>query len=80
MGKKKEPIIETIVKGDTIKEVLTYVQYDVNDLVDKMHSQLENAVRAEKIDLRESGQFLKFYENELEGYTYLEETQVREDF
>lgn len=80
LDKNNVPIIETVVKGDTVKEVLTYVQYDVADLVEAFHQQLENAVRKRNISLKESGQFLKFYEESLEGYTYLENTGSREDF
>lgn len=78
VGKKNQPIIETIVKGDTVKEVLTYVQYDVEDLVKRMHQQLEVAVNDKLITIKESGKFFKFYEEELEGYTYLEETEAKE--
>lgn len=77
---KGVPSIESVVKGDTVKEVLSYVQYDVEDLIDKMHKQVEKAVRANLIDYKESGQFLKFYENSIEGYTYLEDCQTQEEF
>jgi arginine decarboxylase len=75
-----DPVIDTVVKGDTVKEVLSYVQYDVNDLIYKMHKQLEGAVKKRRIDFKESGQFLKFYEAALEGYTYLEETEALEEY
>lgn len=77
---KNRPIIETVVKGDTVKEVLTYVQYDVGDLVEKMHNQLERAVHKDLIDFKESGHFLKFFEDALEGYTYLEEIEAKEEY
>lgn len=80
MDHKGKPIIETVVKGDTVKEVLSYVQYDVEDLMDLMHSQIERAVRDELIDFRESGQFLKFYETAIEGYTYLEDWETKEEY
>ena len=80
MDNKNRAVIDTVVKGDTVKEVLTYVQYDVNDLVNKMHGQLENAVSKELINHKESGLFIKFYEDALEGYTYLEETEAKEEF
>lgn len=80
MDRKGKPQIETVVKGDTVKEVLTYVQYDVNELVLKMHRQLENAVRRGRISFRESGDFLKFFETAMEGYTYLEETEAEEEY
>lgn len=80
LDKNNTPIIENVVKGDTVKEVLTYVQYDIEDLIEAFHQQLESAVRRKNITFKESGKFLKFFEESLEGYTYLENTQSREDF
>jgi len=80
LDKNNKPMIETVVKGDTVKEVLSYVQYDVDDLVDAIHDQLEEAVQKKKISFKESGEFLKFYENALEGYTYLEDVEAKEEF
>lgn len=80
LDKNNKPVIETVVKGDTVKEVLSYVQYDVDDLVDAIHDQLEAAVQQKKISFKESGEFLKFYENALEGYTYLEDVEAKEEF
>jgi arginine decarboxylase len=34
---------------------------------------VENAVRENRIDHVQAGQFVKFYEEALHGYTYLEE-------
>ncbi len=78
--KKGNPVVETVVRGDTVKEVLSYVQYDVDDLVDMMHDQIESSVRAGNIDFKESGRFINFYQSALEGYTYLEDWQSREEF
>lgn len=80
VDQRGKPVIETVVKGDTVKEVLTYVQYDVEDLQDMMHAQIERAVRKGLIDYKESGKFLKFYEDAIEGYTYLEDWQARGEY
>jgi len=68
-----EYTIEEFVKGDTVREVLSYVQYNVDQLLDKMRKSAEQAVRAGKISVNESRQLLRFYEAGLDGYTYLEE-------
>lgn len=65
--------IEEFVKGDTVREVLAYVQYNVDELLAKMRKAAEQAVRAGKISVNESRQLLRFYEAGLDGYTYLEE-------
>ncbi|HOW19201.1 MAG TPA: arginine decarboxylase, partial [Phycisphaerae bacterium] len=63
--------IEHVVKGDTVKEVLHYVQYSPQDLIDRLRRSVETAVRQNLISLEESGQFLEKYERGLESYTYL---------
>jgi len=64
--------IEEVVKGDTAAEVLRYMRYDV----DKLHPQLardcEKAVRDGRLSRGESQALKRFYESELNGYTYLE--------
>ncbi|HEX4607154.1 MAG TPA: biosynthetic arginine decarboxylase [Urbifossiella sp.] len=67
------PNVETVVKGDTVTEVLNYVQYSAEKLTDRVRKDVERAVRQGKLSVAESRQFLRFYESGLEGYTYLEE-------
>ena len=65
--------LDTVIKGDTVREVLAYVQYAADELLAKMRKDVERAVRNNKISLNESRALLRFYESGLEGYTYLEE-------
>jgi arginine decarboxylase len=64
--------LDTVIKGDTVREVLHYVQYSADEMATRMRKDVERAVRAGKISLDESRQLLSFYESGLEGYTYLE--------
>ncbi len=68
-----EVLIDEVIKGDTVREVLAYVQYSAEALTAKLRKDVEKAVRTGKISLTESRQMLKFYEAGLDGYTYLEE-------
>jgi arginine decarboxylase len=68
-----EVYIEAVIKGDTVREVLHYVQYSADELLAQMRRDVEKAVRANRISLSEARLLLRFYENGLEGYTYLEE-------
>jgi arginine decarboxylase len=68
-----EPNLDAVIKGDTVRKVLSYVQYSADELLARMRKDVERAVRTGKISLEESRQLLKFYETGLEGYTYLEE-------
>jgi arginine decarboxylase len=65
--------LDAVIKGDTVREVLQYVQYSADELTARMRKDVERAVRSGKISLDESRQLLRFYESGLEGYTYLEE-------
>lgn len=65
--------LDEVIKGDTVREVLHYVQYSADKLAATMRRDVEKAVRAGKISVGESRQLLRFYETGLEGYTYLEE-------
>jgi arginine decarboxylase len=69
-----EACLDAVIKGDTVREVLHYVQYSAEELAAQMRKDVERAVRSGKISLEESRQLLKFYESGLEGYTYLEES------
>ncbi|XZE56927.1 biosynthetic arginine decarboxylase [Planctomycetaceae bacterium SH139] len=64
--------IQSIVKGDTVDEVLNYVQFNSSELLDRMQKSIEQAVRQGTINNAEAGRFLKSYEEGLAGYTYLE--------
>jgi arginine decarboxylase len=67
------PNVDTVIKGDTVTEVLHYVQYNAEKLTDRIRKDVERAVRAGKLTVAESRAFLGFYEHGLSGYTYLEE-------
>ena len=66
-------VLDAVIKGDTVREVLDYVEFDSNILVRKLRADVELAVREGKISYEESGRFLQFYEEGLQGYTYLED-------
>jgi arginine decarboxylase len=65
--------LDAVIKGDTVREVLAYVQYSADELLARMRKDVEKAVRSGRISLNDSRQLLRFYESGLEGYTYLEE-------
>jgi arginine decarboxylase len=73
MDHEGEVILETVIKGDTVREVLDYVEFNVESLMRQLRSSVEVAVRESRINYEEAGRFLRFYEDGLQGYTYLEE-------
>lgn len=68
-----EYTIDDVIKGDTVREVLAYVQYNAEKLTEMLRRDIEKAVRAGRLSLSESRKFIQFYESGLDGYTYLEE-------
>ncbi len=64
--------IEEVVKGDTANKVLEYMEYDVAQLPPALARDCERAVREGRLTVPESQALKRFYENELNGYAYLE--------
>ncbi len=63
--------IQHVVKGDTMSEVVGYVQYDSEDMVEKIRQRCEQALEENRITLAESQRLLQTYEQSLRRYTYL---------
>ncbi len=64
--------VDHVVDGDTIEEVLHYVQFSTEDLVAGLRRNVERALHEGRISFRESAALLCDYERGLKGYTYLE--------
>jgi len=63
--------IDHIVEGDAVEDVLAYVQYERQPLIEKVRRIIEGALRSNDISLEESARLLERYEQGLKGYTYL---------
>jgi arginine decarboxylase len=73
-GDENEPArVDHVIKGDTVNEVLRYVQFEPEELIGKLRRDVEAAVHAGHLQDQQAGRFLKFYEEGLQGYTYLED-------
>jgi arginine 2-monooxygenase len=64
--------IDQIIDGETVEEVLDYVQYNPKRLVRQLEIWVSKSVKAGKITLEEGKEFLSNYRSGLYGYTYLE--------
>jgi arginine decarboxylase len=67
-----EVILDAVIRGDTVREVLDYVQFNAKTLLEQYRRDVEQALRDGRIGYEESGQMLRFFEEGLNGYTYLE--------
>ena len=64
--------IEHLVKGNAIEDVLNYVDYHAEDLVEIMRRRTEIALRENIITIDEAQKLLSNYEQGLSSYTYLD--------
>ncbi|MFC2759690.1 biosynthetic arginine decarboxylase [Hallella multisaccharivorax] len=64
--------IDQIIDGETVEEVLEYVQYNPKKLVRQLEQWVTKSVKEGKLPLEEGKEFLATYRSGLYGYTYLE--------
>lgn len=68
--------LDHYVPGDTVTEVLSYVQYRHHAMVESIRQAAEEAIQKGNLTKQEAKLLIKFYEEGLSGYTYLEEPEV----
>jgi arginine decarboxylase len=64
--------IDQVIDGETVAEVLDYVQYNPKKMVRTVESWVTTSVKAGIISVEEGREFLSNYRSGLYGYTYLE--------
>jgi len=72
LGDDRRWRIDTVVEGDTVNEVLGYVQFDPNEMRAALRLDIEVALEAERLTLAEGASLRRFLDESLQGYTYLE--------
>ena len=60
------------LEGDTVEDVLSYVEYDTKALLTRFRETAENSVREGRITPNQRREILQAYRNGLQGYTYFE--------
>jgi arginine decarboxylase len=64
--------LEEVVEGDTVREVLQYVQFDPDDIRRDLRKEIEAALTARRLTLQEGISMRRFLDQGIDGYTYLE--------
>jgi arginine decarboxylase len=64
------------IHGDTISDVLSYVEYDPKDMIVAYRNTAERAVKEGRITARERQQILKTFSASMQGYTYYEKEDI----
>ncbi len=61
--------------GDSIADVLSYVEYDTKIMTEEFRQRAERAVRQGKITAAKRKQMMKAFKDSLDGYTYFEKEE-----
>ncbi|MEO5713581.1 MAG: biosynthetic arginine decarboxylase [Luteolibacter sp.] len=69
---KGKPVYTHEVEGDTVADVLTYVEFDPKELVTRFRTFAEKAVTEGRISPKERREILDLFREGLSGYTYFE--------
>jgi len=64
--------IDHMIEGDTVTEVLSYLDYNKAEMVEMLRKETENNIVKGNLTAQEARLLLKHYEEGLAGYTYLE--------
>jgi arginine decarboxylase len=67
-----KPVYTHEVEGDTVADVLSYVEFDPKELVSKFRTFAEKAVNDGRISPKERKEIMDLYRDGLGGYTYFE--------
>lgn len=70
--KDDEYVVDKIIEGETIADVLDYVQFDHKRMVRAIEIWVSKSVKSGAITLDEGKEFISNYRSGLYGYTYLE--------
>ena len=72
LGEDGEWHLVEVVEGDTVRDVLGYVQFNADAIRRSLRSEIEAALSAKRITLEEAVRVRRFLDQGLDGYTYLE--------
>lgn len=70
-GPKGKWRIETTVEGETVRDVLRYVQYEPAELRDRLRADIEEALEDGRLELSEAAFLRRFFNEGIQAYTYL---------
>ena len=70
--KEDKYVIDKVIEGETVADVLDYVQYSPKKMARRIEIWVTASVKAGKISAEEGKEFIANYRSGLYGYTYLE--------
>ena len=60
------------IKGDSVEDVLSYVEYDTDDIISRIRAMAEDAIQHGRILVEERREIMEAFEAGIRGYTYFE--------
>ncbi len=75
VGLDGKPEFSNVVNGDTVEEVLKYVEFEKDELCSYWRGSLEQAVSRGTISASESGEMYRKYQRAFDSYTYLSQPE-----
>lgn len=63
--------IKNLIEGDSIREVLGYVQYNIDELMENLRCAIDKALKQNHLTFEESAKLKYHFKQALESYTYL---------
>lgn len=67
--------LDHYIPGDTVNEVLSYVQYINHNMIENIRNATEESIQRGTLTKQEAKLLIKHYEEGLSGYTYLEDPE-----
>ena len=67
--------VKEVVAGDTVSEVLAFVDYSPSDLLGRLRNNVEQALRKKLLTIEESRTLINRFRQGMIGYTYLEKSE-----
>ena len=61
-----------VIEGDTVRDVLGYVQFDAGEIRRTLRKEIERAVKQNRLTLEEGVSMRRVLDDGIAGYTYLE--------
>lgn len=74
-----EVILETVIRGDTVQDVLGYVCFEQEDLLNEVQRVADQAVLNGRFSRSEADCFIEYYRQGLVDYTYLKSSDSSRD-
>ena len=63
--------IDKIIEGETVSDVLEYVQFEDKQLTQNIEKWVTESIDANRISKKQGQEFIEYYEKSLRSYTYL---------